>query len=171
VPWECCLDCSKVVPILSETDMLCFHSTCLMLTCCSLLQFVFNFKKLVYSFDAKHLQKFFRAPFPVEFLHCKRVGHSASAVRQVTPLDQGVPPSTIPHEAVYFRNASHLRCYPKGKGWVYRSFTASSWKSNSWFWVFTQTHIPDLLILQMFLETQNLQAAVIIKPKNHPTLL
>lgn len=60
-------------------------------TCCSLLQFVFNFKKLVYSFDAKHWQKFSRAPFPVEFLHCKRVGHSASAVRQVTPLEQGVP--------------------------------------------------------------------------------
>ncbi len=38
-------------------------------TCCSLLQFVFNFKKLVYSFDTKHWQKFFRAPFPVEFLH------------------------------------------------------------------------------------------------------
>ncbi len=61
-------------------------------TCCSLLQFVFNFKKRVYSFDAKHWQNCFRAPFPVEFRHGKKGwGHSASAVCQVTPSEQGVP--------------------------------------------------------------------------------
>ncbi len=119
-------------------------------TCCCLLQFVFNFKKLVYSFDTKHWQKNFRAPFPVEFLHGKRVGAFCEF------------PSTTPQEAVYFRNASLLRCYPKGKGWVYTPLTANSWKSNSWFWVSTQIHIPDFLILKMFSKTQNLHAVVII---------